>query len=139
LEAALAKSPVLTKVGVALWLLITLAPLWRLSAGYGREPAVVTAYVIGTFCWASYLTVASLRMSRWPILLNLAYTAALSAWMYYNTPHVFDRYPRLGPFVKLAPVLLVAALLLSQWKRMNWRILGLSPAQGASRIAGHFE
>ncbi|WP_165190910.1 hypothetical protein [Caulobacter soli] len=109
----------------ALWALGALAPTirWAISA-WPTSGGSVVALVIVTLVFVVYHAAALIRLSRWPIVLQVAALAwsVLSRTLGGN----FDVGPTsaLGLFMMWVPFGVYLACTLPHWRKMNWAFFG---------------
>ena len=123
------RTPVSIKIGAALFLALqlsvgeTIAPTWKAARALLGEPATmgrVAIWIVLVF----WVVAATLRLSRWPLVLLTALTIGFVAWT--------TRYMTLGVgpqsmvilASEFAAWLVLTVLSLPHWRRMNWRPLG---------------
>ena len=89
----------------------------------GALGGVVVAIIIGLAA-LTYQWIGLIRLSRWPILFQVA--SVIFSLVSRHLAH-FDwrhRYPMLGPFIVLIPLGLYLACTLPHWRKMNWALFG---------------
>ena len=76
------------------------------------------------------------RMSRWPIIVQIATVSLNIAGQYATDPHWTDRYPIFGVFAMIIPQIVYLALTLPHWRKMNWTLLGrpYRPAEDPAEV-----
>ncbi|MFC7379380.1 hypothetical protein [Brevundimonas sp. GCM10030266] len=112
------RPPISILVVVALWS-VTGALAVAGWVARGEFPMAAFNAVYGA--WA---VIAMWRMSRWPLLVGLGLGVARQAWHVLVENGNYDQYPILGPWALIVPAVMIAALILPHWKRMNWSIIG---------------
>jgi hypothetical protein len=118
------RPPISILVVSVLYLLLFIVAAWRVVMPLRpltSEMVVRIALDIGLY---AYLIVATLRMSRWPILAVLTWFVVRIGVNYYMDPRWTDRYPLSGVFVMIIPMSVFAGLVLPHWKKLNWNLFG---------------
>ena len=119
------RTPLSIWIIAALWTIVGLIQLTRLAstAPQGSLGEVVAMILFGLVA-LTYQWIGLVRLSRWPILFQVA--SVIFSLVSRHLAH-FDwrhRYPMLGPFIVLIPLALYLACTLPHWRKMNWALFG---------------
>ena len=84
----------------------------------------------------SFQLVALSRMSRWPVIVQVVTVTSSITLQYATNPHWTDRYPILGVFAVIVPLMIYLALIVPHWRNMNWALFGRSyrPPQDQAEV-----
>ena len=122
---------------VGIWTLVGLIQLARLAttASHTALGGVVVAIVIGLAA-LTYQWLGLVRLSRWPILFQLAsviFSLVSRHFAHFDWRH---RYPMLGPFIVIIPLAPYLACTLPHWRKMNWALFGrpYRPAEDQAEV-----
>jgi hypothetical protein len=123
------RTPVSIKIAVGLWLLIAATKIVStismaiVLTPFGAQKFAFGSQVFG-LVFALYQAIALARLSRWPMLLQPAVAAASILSLYASGFDWRERYPILGPLAMILPPLILLALTLPHWRKMNWGVFG---------------
>lgn len=94
------------------------ATLWRF--GLKNFPLLLLSPA-AALIFSLYLSIAMLRLSRWPVLAQPLVAAAgvFSLFLYDFRP-----YPILGPTLVMAPPMVFLVLTAPHWRKLNWAPFG---------------
>ena len=119
------RTPVSIWIIVALWTLVGLIQLTRLASTAPQDSlGGVVALILFGLAALTYQWIGLVRLSRWPILFQVA--SVIFSLVSRHLAH-FDwrhRYPMLGPFIVLIPLAIYLACTLPHWRKMNWALFG---------------
>ena len=72
----------------------------------------------------TFQIVGLVRMSRWPVIVQIVMVLGNIAILYATSPHWTTRYPIFGPFAVIIPLVVYLACTLPHWRKMNWALFG---------------
>ena len=119
------RRPLSINIALVLWFLeLTVPSVYGLFHPLPMNLSLIHAAVM--LVLTGYYMIAQWRMSRWPIIIWLGFSAIGLAVRQAANPHWLDRYPKLGIVALLIPIALPAVLILPHWRKLNWNFFGRS-------------